>query len=388
MMPKTILRSAVISLLVLGSLPVETKAQSYDSLKAALSNPKKATVVTLKDDPRLKQLPPEIKKLRNLQRLQIGCLPQLEALPAEIGSLPKLERLIIDNGSGCKMNIAIPESIGNLSNLRVLRLSGVTDNAAADTSKQTLKKQAKHLPKGISRLKNLTELDLGRNGLTEVPQQIAGLDKLERLLLDDNSIPEIPAFVAKLKKLKELSVISANVPSFPDDFKTVKGLRVILGGSNITSADLEMLKKNFPNLKFDLAGKQAEPPVKTARSPEKKKSSAGSPNYRAIFTNGLDENNEPINNLRELTLEEKSIYLYVMWYSLPRETHQYLCNIYDGSGDLVKQTKMDFSPSDDTHYTYTAYQIRKNLDSPGQWKFEIFLDGVRVIDKQITVAAR
>lgn len=387
-MARTLVKSAFLSLFILGALAALVEAQSYDSLKAALANPKKATALTLKDtDARLKRLPPEIKKLKNLQRLQIICLTQLETLPPEIRGLTKLERLVIDNGNRCRMNISLPEAIGSLTNLRVLRLSGVLGNGEGDASKQPARKNA-GLPDGISRLKNLTELDLGRNGLTAVPRQITGLDKLERLVLDDNNISEIPAFVPKLKSLRELSLVSTNVTALPDEFKKTKGLKIAIGGNNLTPADLEALKKDFPNVKFAHAGSQANPAAAAVRSPEKKQGNHGIPNYRAIFTNGLDENNEPLNNLKEVSMEEKSIYLYVMWYSLPRENHQYVCNIYDGAGDLVRQTRMDFSPVEDTHYTYTSYQIRRNVDSPGEWKFEIFLNGVKVIDRHITVASR
>lgn len=387
-MIKTILTYAVLSIVLFGATPAELHAQSYDSLKAALAAPRKATSLTIRDrDARIKRLPPDIRKLTNLRSLQIGCPAQLASLPAEIGSLTRLERLVIDNNGRCQMGLSLPDSIGKLKNLKVLRLQGALDVPHSDNGKAAKNRSEGPLPKSFSQLDNLVELDLGHNGLAEVPAPIAELEKLEKLLLDENPITEIPPFVAKLKRLKELSITSSRVTALPREFLATKGLKIAMGNKSLTPQEQAQLKADFPNIAFTFGEQRTEQSAKNPVPSARKMNSLREPNYRVIFTTGLDENNEPINNISELSLDEKSVFIYVTWYSLPKEPYQYLCKIYDGAGDLVRLATMDFTPSDESHYTFSSYQIRKTLDKPGPWKFEIYLNGARVIDKSIKVSA-
>ena len=101
---------------------------AFDSLEKALRSPEKVKRLTLQsEDPEMKHLPAGLGTLVNLEALELACLEKLEDLPEEIGKLRKLRELIIDNGNGCSMNVSLPRSIGELSNLRVLRLYGALD---------------------------------------------------------------------------------------------------------------------------------------------------------------------------------------------------------------------------------------------------------------------
>ncbi|MBA4371442.1 MAG: hypothetical protein C0402_01125 [Thermodesulfovibrio sp.] len=387
-MLKTILTYIVLSLVSFGIISPELQAQSYDSLKAALASPRKATGLIIREkDARLKKLPPDIKKLGNLRSLQISCPAQLEGLPPEIGSLSRLERLVIDNNDKCQTRLILPETIGKLKNLKVLRLHGTLEVPGIEPGKAAKGRADESLPKSFSQLNNLQELDLGHNGLTEVPPKIAAFEKLEKLMLDDNPLTDVPPFMAKLKKLKELSLNATRVTTLPKEFTAVRGLKVAMSGKTLTLQDQVKLRTDFPHITFNFGENRAETPVKTTAPPAKKVTAVQEPNYRIIFTTGLNENNEPTNNLTELSLDEKIVYIYVTWYSLPRETYQYVCKIYDGAGDLVRLATMDFTPSDESHYTFSSYQIRKLLDKPGAWKFEIYLNGVRVVDKSLKVVS-
>ncbi len=171
-------------------------AESFDSFEQAFVAPEKVTTLSItKYDPALKHLPSQLSTLTNLVELDISCLENLEDLPTEIGKLEKLERLIIDNGNGCQMNISVPESIGNLSNLKVLRLYGALDPTESDTNKPIQPSKVKSLPGTIGKLQNLEELDLGRNRIKSIPSPIASLQNLRRLALDYNDIHELPPFV-------------------------------------------------------------------------------------------------------------------------------------------------------------------------------------------------
>lgn len=229
-------------------------AETFDSFSKALSAPTKVTRLSIMvHDRSMKHLPSRIGELINLKEIEMACIEDLEDLPKEIGNLTKLEKLIIDNGNGCQMNITVPSSIGNLKNLKVLRLWGAMDPFLFDRdhpSGESLTKP-KRLPKTIAKLVNLEELDLGRNRLKVVPPEIAALKKLKRLVLDYDDIHEIPSFIGGLKNLRELSVRSNNGVKLPQGLANIKGLKISMGNNRLNLKEQQELRRQFPMAQFD-----------------------------------------------------------------------------------------------------------------------------------------
>src|SRR6476661_1173431 len=152
-------------------------ADSFDSFEQAFVSPEKVTTLSItKYDPAMKHLPSQLGTLINLVELDISCLENLEDLPSEIGDLKKLEKLIIDNGNGCQMNISVPESIGNLSNLKVLRLYGALDPTPSDTNEPIPPSRVKTLPGTIG---NLQKLSVCGNGGIKLPKSLSNLNGLK-----------------------------------------------------------------------------------------------------------------------------------------------------------------------------------------------------------------
>jgi Leucine-rich repeat (LRR) protein len=226
-----------------------TTEESFDNIEKALQFPEKATRLTLGGS-ESRHLSSRLGSLVNLKELQISCWENLEELPNEIGNLRNLQELIIDNGNGCQMNILIPPSIGQLSNLRILRLYGAIDPRDEDLKKPLPKSKIKTLPETITKLQNLEELDLGRNALTAVPDHVAALKGLKRLKLDYNTIHEIPPFVGELKNLQELSICSNGRVTLPHSLNNLKGLKVSMGNSSLKIKDQKKLRDLFPKTIF------------------------------------------------------------------------------------------------------------------------------------------
>lgn len=110
--------------------------------------------------------------------------------------------------------------------------------------------------------------------------------------------------------------------------------------------------------------------------------------YRVIFTTGLTNKNQPVNNLKEISINEERIYIYVKWFPISDEEHNYLCKIFDGSGQLTSTNQMSFTPEGGSWNTWTWYNINKDVDKPGNWTFKIYLDGQKVIEESLSVLSQ
>ena len=224
---------------------------AFDSLEKALRSPEKVKRLVLQsEDPEMKHLPAGLGTLVNLEALELACLEKLEDLPEEIGKLSKLRELIIDNGNGCSMDVSLPRSIGELQDLRVLRLYGALDGRDVGGEAPARPARSKPLPDTLANLQGLEELDLGRNGITSVPPQVASLRGLKKLSLDYNDIREVPSFVGELKNLRELSINANGGTRLPQSLSGLKGLKVFMGNNRLTLAAQKSLRARFPAAVF------------------------------------------------------------------------------------------------------------------------------------------
>jgi Leucine-rich repeat (LRR) protein len=250
---------------------------AFDSLERALRSPEKVRRLALQsEDQELKHLPAGLGTLVNLEALEIACLEKLEDLPEEIGRLRRLRELVIDNGNGCSMNVSLPRSIGQLENLRVLRLYGALDGRDVGAEDSARAARAKPLPDTLAGLRNLEELDLGRNGIRSVPPQVASLSGLKKLSLDYNDIREVPAFVGDLKNLEELSLNANGGARLPQSLAGLKGLKIFMGNNRLTLVEQKSLRARFPSAVFNFENEydddsaNQEPPKPRARRGRRK----------------------------------------------------------------------------------------------------------------------
>ena len=105
--------------------------------------------------------------------------------------------------------------------------------------------------------------------------------------------------------------------------------------------------------------------------------------YAVIFTTGLTEDKKPMNDLTEISINEKHIYIFVQWHRSLTE-HSYSSKIFDSSGKLLREGHAKFTPQKTLWNTWSSYNI-KQTDRPGKWKFEIYLDGEKMVEQYLTV---
>lgn len=217
-------------------------AFTMDEYKAAINHPDDVAellISGLDDADTITSIPADIKKFKNLRKLYINNLRKLKTLPEEIGELAGLTELHMEQGNDSEpMNFALPEAIGRLENLKIFNLNG-----AFDLDKYPL-------PKNISKLSKLEELDLGRCGLKELPAQIAGLKSLKKLVLEYNQIAVLPEFVCGLSALEEINMSYTGIKDLPDSFVNFKKLTVLMGNNGLESTGQKRLADKFKNIKF------------------------------------------------------------------------------------------------------------------------------------------
>jgi Leucine-rich repeat (LRR) protein len=213
------------------------------------------------------ELPADIGRLANLKYLSIangmgGSIPQ------SIGNLSKLEilRITQDTTNFGRGNLAggIPVEIGNLGNLRVLNISnqklsgvipsvlnGLVELYDLDLSENQLMGNIPvvNLPKleylnlsdnlfsgfeeGISSCPKLLRMDLHNNRLAgELPWWIGGFSELKFLGLSDNQLSSIPETIGSLIQLEKIDVNNNRLEALPNGIALCVGLQSLSASHN------------------------------------------------------------------------------------------------------------------------------------------------------------
>ena len=161
-------------------------------------------------------LPGELGRLTQLTVLQINAQKHLRTtIPSEIGLLTNLQYL--DLGSSPFWG-SIPESIGNLSSLKILNLAGchLTSTIPAELYRLTnleklylsLNVFSGSISTSVGKLTNLKELMLSRATLSgPIPTEIGALVHLENMELYGNNLTgTIPSSIGSCSSLKRIGM--------------------------------------------------------------------------------------------------------------------------------------------------------------------------------------
>lgn len=139
------------------------------------------------------------------------------------------------DGFGLK---ALPECIGDLAHLRVLRVIGNhLERLPESIGKLTLLQDVflfgnrlRTLPESICNCTGLERLYLAGNRLESLPEGIGGLKKLSVLSLPGNCLKTLPDSIGELGALQDLFLFDNPLLGLPDSIRHLTGLkRVYLG---------------------------------------------------------------------------------------------------------------------------------------------------------------
>lgn len=224
----------------------------YASLASALAEPEKVISLDLKNQG-LTEIPKEILRFPNLERLDVAH-NNITELPDFIGQLDQLKGLYL----GSNQLSQLPDAIGNCSTLEELH---VTNNPLRSISPTIVRlrslrllfisstvAEAQFQPAiwGMQGLRNVRFMNLN---ITEVPSSVSEMKQLTELCLNDNSITEIPEFLFSMPSIDYLSFGNNKLTAVPSSISLLKNLSYLgLFGNPLT--ELPASIGDIPSLQF------------------------------------------------------------------------------------------------------------------------------------------
>ncbi|GMP33355.1 hypothetical protein CsSME_00006710 [Camellia sinensis var. sinensis] len=184
-------------------------SKNADSKATRMARWRSTGIVALRDS-KLKTFPDEVLDLDKSVRTLDLTHNRLVDIPMEISKLINLQRLV-------------RITVGQLVRLEKLSISG---------------NLLTHLPETIGSLRNLMLLNVSNNKLEFLPESIGSCFSLEELQANENSIDELPSSVCNLTHLKSLCLNNNNVKQIPPNLLTdCKALQNISLHNNPISMD-------------------------------------------------------------------------------------------------------------------------------------------------------
>lgn len=143
-------------------------------------------------------------------------------------------------------NNSIPHDPKQLLELESLDLSygksikGIIENN--EVVGEIIRESTKPLPTAIGNLKNLKYLRI--IGFNELPEEIAELDNLETLVCLRCSFKQFPKALCGLKNLKSLNILCKSLETLPDEFGNLSSLTTF----DMRGSKIEYLPQSIGNL--------------------------------------------------------------------------------------------------------------------------------------------
>ena len=109
--------------------------------------------------------------------------------------------------------------------------------------------------------------------------------------------------------------------------------------------------------------------------------------YTAIahFTSGVVDGT-PVDIIESASLEQDMIVLYVNWDDIGMRAYRTEVHVVDPNGRVMGKIRNTIEPGSRSYYTY--YYYRPTLDdTPGDWTYQMYVDGHNIFEARIPVYA-
>lgn len=181
-------------------------------------------------------LPATFSELISLEHL-IFYRNQFEEMPEEIWALKKLKQIDFYHNQIKK----IPDAIGSLDSLLQIFLAYNKIEEIPDTIFKLKKLKALYIhhnkivmvPKEITQLNNLTYLDLGYNRIFEIPD-LSALKNLMEIDLQENTLSEFPYELTEIESLRKIYLMGNPFVMTKEERKEMEELSQELEGMGIS----------------------------------------------------------------------------------------------------------------------------------------------------------
>ncbi|MCC6994883.1 MAG: hypothetical protein IT370_09765 [Deltaproteobacteria bacterium] len=176
----------------------------------------------------VRQLPAAFARLPKLAHLELAYTPglDLDQAFAMIAQVPTVR--VLELGK-----IAVPASIGTLSQLRVLTVAAkdrLPDELGALAALEELhlpKATCKSLPGSIGKLSRLTKLELYESKVAALPDEIGACQSLQAIQARSSALRVLPASIGRLAALHTLDVYNTKLKKLPRSMGALENLRVL-----------------------------------------------------------------------------------------------------------------------------------------------------------------
>ncbi|MGD1930099.1 MAG: COR domain-containing protein [Leptolyngbyaceae cyanobacterium] len=182
------------------------KAYAAAEKKIAEALQTRATGLDL-SDMRLTALPESLGQLTQLRMLNLRN-NQLTALPESMGQLTQLRSLTLT----ANQLTTLPESLGQLTQLQELNFSN---------------NKISSLPESLGLLTELRILRFNENGVSKIPTFMSRLSRLEWLVCGGNELQELPEFISKFIHLERLYAWGIGIDALPEWVGNLNSLKLL-----------------------------------------------------------------------------------------------------------------------------------------------------------------
>ncbi|GFU46208.1 leucine-rich repeat-containing protein 58 [Trichonephila clavipes] len=178
---------------------------------------------------RLDFIPENLYKLRNLKHVDLSN-NFLTEINEAIFELKQLSILVVRNN--LLGDLSLPKKLSTLEQLQELNLSGnlfrtIPPEIVDVPNLKSLHmggNQLEELPRDIWKLQKLEVLYLGGNRLRDIPAEMGRLHRLRSLILCENQLQSLPSSISCLRRLRSLSLHKNQLTTLPPEIVTLKGL--------------------------------------------------------------------------------------------------------------------------------------------------------------------
>jgi hypothetical protein len=112
--------------------------------------------------------------------------------------------------------------------------------------------------------------------------------------------------------------------------------------------------------------------------------------YAISFTTGLTADNDPTDEVTQVSVDAPVVFMYVKWRNLESQRrYELVYTVFDGGGNHVTSERSFMTPSAPRWATWFGHEFKSaGADRrAGTWSFEVTLDGVSRGRKELLVGA-